>query len=91
MSWRTLSDSYYVVDDVLQLPPSQKRRIEREFATEDDRKKAAVMYWLRSHPYASWRLLITQLDWKRKHAVANDLQQYAEKLTGMLSSYLYYH
>ena len=42
-----------------------------------------------NNPYASWRWLITRLDWKGEHAVADQICGYAEKLTGMLGSSLY--
>ena len=88
VSWETLST---YAGGVLELPDSQKTKIEREYTTEDDSKNAGITYWTWNHPYSSWRLLITQLDWKGEHAVADKLHHHAEKLTGMLSSYLYYH
>ena len=87
VSWETLSR----IGGVLELPDSQTEKIEREYTTEDDRKKAGITYWTWNHPYSSWRLLIRQLDWNKEHAVADKLRHYAEKLTGMLSSYLCYH
>ena len=91
VSWKTLCGTTLITGGVLELYSSQKTKIEREYATEDECKKAGITYWTWNHPYSSWRLLITQLDWKKEHAVADKLRQYAEKLTGMLSSYLYYH
>ena len=61
------------------------------YASEEERKRAGVMYWVDHHPYASYRLLITQLDKEEKHSLANQIHQYAEKVTGMLSSILYCH
>ena len=72
---------------ILQLPESERGRIERMYASEEERKSAGVMYWVDHHPYASWRLLITQLDWQRKHSLANRIHLYAEKVTGMLKLY----
>ena len=97
VSWETLSGTYYDDDvlelhgGVLDLHSSQKTKIEREYTTEDDRKKTGITYWTWNHPYSSWRFLITKLDEEREHAVADKLHHHAEKLTGMLSSYLYYH
>ena len=94
VSWETLSwgsvslsGSTIVTDGVLELQPSQKRKIEREYTTEDDRKNAGISYWTWNHPYSSWRLLIIRLDRVNEHEVAEKLRKYAEKLTGMLSSY----
>ena len=53
---------------------------------EEERKSAGVLWWVDHHPLASWRLLITRLDKEGKHSLANRIHQYAEKVTGMLSS-----
>ena len=74
---------------ILQLPGSQVERIERMYVSKEECKRAGVMYWVDHHPYASWRLLITQLDREGEHSLATKIHQYAEKLTGMCSSILY--
>ena len=76
---------------ILHLPSSQVDRIERMYASGEERKRAGVLYWVDHHPYASWRLLITQLDCNGIHSLANRIHQYAEKVTGMLSSIFYCH
>ena len=69
--------------DVLAIHFSQQRKIESEFASEDQRRTAAVNFYLHDHPYASWRHIIRKLDsWGEHHKI----QHYAEKLTGMLIS-----
>ena len=73
-------------DGVLQLPPSQWRKIGGKYAGETERKREGVKNWLWNHPYASWRLIIIRLDWMKEHAVADQIRGYAEKLTGMLGS-----
>ena len=70
-------------DLVLYIPSSQQRKIENEFANEDQRRTAAVNFYLHNHPYASWRQIIRSLDWCGEH---HKIQHYAEKLTGMLIS-----
>ena len=77
--------------DVLLLPHSQRRKIENEYATENQRRNAAVHFWLFSDPYASWRRLIRQLDDYGQHAVVERIRDYAEKLSGMLVSCLCCH
>ena len=76
---------------VLDLPRSEGQRIVGMYISEEERKSAGVLWWVDHHPLASWRLLITQLDWAGKHSLANRIHQYAEKVTGMLSSVLYCH
>ena len=74
---------------VLDLPMSEGYRIEETYVSEEERKSAGVLWWVDHHPLASWRLLIIQLDREGKHSLANWIHQYAEKVTGMLSSVLY--
>ena len=69
---------------VLQLPYSQQTRIEDDYSQEERRRKEAVLFWLDCHPYASWRLLIKQLDDWEEHSVAECLHSYAEEVSGML-------
>ena len=83
VEWKTLRW------EVLRLPHSQQRSIERTHAGETERKREGFKYWLWNHPYASWRWLIIRLDEQREHAVADQIRGYAEKLTGMLGSSLY--
>ena len=90
VSWQTLSNKKRLSDGkttiwfgVLQLPESQRHKIEAEYSTEDERRTAAVRYWLASDPYASWRRLIRELDAFEEHAMAKQILRYAEKLTGM--------
>ena len=90
VSWQTLSNRKWLSGGttisfgVLCLPESQLRKIEAEYSTEDERRTAAVRYWLASDPYASWRRLIIQLHRYEEHAVAKQILSYAEKLTGMI-------
>ena len=101
LDWKTLCNTRMVIissfsshgklDGILDLPVSEGRRIERLYVLEEECKSAGVLWWVDHHPLASWRLLITQLDRNGKHSLANRIHQYAEKVTGMLSSVLYCH
>ena len=84
ITWDTLCD-------VLILPRSQRYKIENEYATENQRRNAAVHFWLFSDPCASWRRIIRQYNVYGQHAVVERIRDYAEKLTGMLVSCLYCH
>ena len=81
--------NWEILQPVLQLPGSQRFKIKEKYAGETERKREGVKYWLWNCPYASWRMLITQLDWFGEHAVADQIRGYAEKLTGMLGKSLY--
>ena len=50
---QTGSDGGYTFPGIL-LSASQRHKIEAEFATEDQRRNAAIQLWLVSDPYASW-------------------------------------
>ena len=76
VKWKTLQF-------VLELPNSEKCKIEEIYAGETERKREGVKYWLWNHAYASWRLLITRFDQRKEYAVADQIRGYAEKLTGM--------
>ena len=83
MKWEKLGGG------VLYLPYSQWQKIGAKYTEEAKRKKEGIRYWMWNFPYASWRWLITRLDLKGEHAVADQIRGYAEKLTGMLGSSLY--
>ena len=76
---------------ILELPWSEKERIERMYVLEEERKSEGVLFWMTHHPLSSWRLLIFQLDRKEKDSLANRIHQYAENVIGMLSNILYCH
>ena len=88
VSWKTLCDTKSFPlgthSGILEFPVTEGQRIERMHTSEKERKSAGVVFWVDCHPYASWRLLITQLDKERKHSLANQIVQYAEKVTGKL-------
>ena len=58
--------------------------METKYPTETERKEVAIRFWFWNHPYASWRLLITKLEWMDQQEVASKLHRYAERLTGRL-------
>ena len=68
---------------ILQLPSSKCREIEGDFTADDERKSAAISFYLSNYPFASWRHLITRLDVFGEHSAAARIQPFAEKLTGM--------
>ena len=96
VNWETLCDTRLyatggIIVGVLELPESEVLRIERMYVSEEERKSAGVSWWVDHHPLASWRLLIIRFDKKRKHSLANQIRQYAEKVTSMLSGVLCCH
>ena len=85
VDWKTLcnySIEHKTFSGILDLPESQGERIERIYVSEEEQKSEGVSFWVNNHPYASWRLLIVEFDEKQQHSVANQIHQYAEKVTG---------
>ena len=79
--------SLYDVPYMLYIPRAKLAAIKSEFSTNKECLRALIQYWLLRDPYASWRRLIIQLDWKSSineaaAAAANSIRNYAEKLTG---------
>ena len=72
------------VCDMLSIPDAKLDAIKSEFSTDKERLRALIQYWLLRDPYASWRRLIMELDWKYEDSkiAANSIRNYAEKLTG---------
>lgn len=73
---------YEVLLLVLEIPSVTKTAIENKYTTTDERKNAAVHYFVHNHPYASWRLLISNFDQKYVSGVADKMSHLAEKLMG---------
>lgn len=73
---------YEVLLLVLEIPSVSKTAIENKYTTTDERKSAAVHYFVHNHPYASWRLLILNFDQKYVSGVADKMSHLAEKLMG---------
>ena len=73
---------YEVLLLVLEIPSVTKTAIENKYTTTDERKSAAVHYFVHNHPYASWRLLISNFDQKYVSGVADKMSHLAEKIMG---------
>ena len=80
----TTTGGGYQFSGALRLPYSQRRKIEAECTTEDQKKNASLHFWLVSDPYASWRRLILHLHILEEHEMARRIYSFAEKLTGMI-------
>ena len=67
----------------LYIPWSKEEEIRQNFPHEMDQKKQAISYWINTDPLASWRRLITALDWMSETKLADSLRSNAEPLTGI--------
>ena len=64
------------------IPKSKQKEIRRNYLDEIDQKKQAISYWINTDPLASWRRLITALDWVEEDQLADSIRPNAEPLTG---------
>ena len=71
--------------DRLYIPQSKQDEIRRNFPDEMEQKRQAISYWINTDPLASWRRLITALDWMRETKVADSIRSNAEPLTGIVT------
>ena len=61
--------------------PASKQMDIRKFPFAKQ-KEEAVSYWINTDPLASWRRLITALDWIRQSQLADSIRPNSEPLTG---------
>ena len=64
------------------IPESKQEEIRRNYLDEIEQKKQAISYWINNDPVASWRRLITALDWADEGQLADSIRHNAEPLTG---------
>ena len=64
------------------IPESKQEEIRHNYLDEVEQKKQAISYWINTDPLASWRRLITALDWVDEGQLADSIRHNAEPLTG---------
>ena len=74
--------------DVLYIPKSKQEEIRQKFADPMEQKKQSICYWINTDALASWRRLITALDWMRQSHLADSIRPNAEPLTGSHQIYI---
>ena len=72
----------------LYIPESKQEEIRQKFADEMEQKNQSICYWINTDPLASWRRLITALDWMRQSHLADSIRPNAEPLTGSHQIYI---
>ena len=63
------------------IPVSKQEEIRRNYLDKVEQKKQAISYWINNDPLASWRRLITALDWAEEDQLADSIRHNAEPLT----------
>ena len=72
----------------LYIPKSKQEEIRQKFADPMEQKKQSICYWINTDPLASWRRLITALDWMQQSHLADSIRPNAEPLTGSHQIYI---
>ena len=72
----------YISDDKM-------KAIRETYSDPDEQKRQLILYWITTDPLASWRRLISRLDWMRQSPVADAIRDYAEPLAGAICNVMY--
>ena len=74
--------------DQLEVPDAVMDLIASECISDSECLRKALRYWIQRDPLASWRRLISRLDWSDGdiRRVAHDVRSLAEELTGQCYS-----
>ena len=64
----------------LYIPEEKMEEIQRVYSDPEEQKRQLILYWMSTDPLASWRRLITQLDWMDQSPVADAIRDFAEPL-----------
>ena len=72
----------YISDDKM-------KAIRETYSDPDEQKRQLILYWITTDPLASWRRLISRLDWMSQSPVADAIRDYAEPLAGAICNIMY--
>ena len=64
------------------IPVSKQEEIRCNYLDKVEQKRQAISYWINTDPLASWRRLITALDWSDEGQLADSIRHNAEPLPG---------
>ena len=66
----------------LSVPHHKLSEIKRQHATQANRTRATIAYWLSVDPTPSWRRVVWALEGSKEHKAAERVKPYVEPLTG---------
>ena len=66
--------------DRLYISKEKMKEIQQLYSDPEEQKRQLIIYWMSTDPLASWRRLITQLDWMNQSPVADAIRDFAEPL-----------
>ena len=64
----------------LDISKEKMEEIQHVYSDPEEQKRQLILYWMSTDPLASWRRLITRLDWMSQSPVADAIRDFAEPL-----------
>ena len=64
----------------LHISKGKRDEIQQMYFDPEEQKRQLILYWMSTDPLASWRRLITVLDWIGQSPVADGIRDFAEPL-----------
>ena len=64
----------------LYISGEKREEIQQLYSDPEEQKRQLIIYWMSTDPLASWRRLITRLDYIRQSPVADAIRDFAEPL-----------
>ena len=66
--------------DNLYISQEKRKEIQQLYSDPEEQKRQLIIHWMSTDPLASWRRLITQLDYTEQSPVADAIRDFAEPL-----------
>ena len=73
----------------LYISKDKRTTIREAYTDPDEQKRQLILYWITTDPLASWRRLISRLDWMLQDPVADAIRDYVEPLAGAICNVMY--
>ena len=64
----------------LYISEEKRDEIQQTYSDPEEQKRQLIIYWMSTDPLASWRRLITELDYMGQSPVADGIRDFAEPL-----------
>ena len=73
----------------LYISEDKRTTLRETYSDPDEQKRQLILYWITTDPLASWRRLISRLDWMTQDPVADAIRDYTEPLAGAICNFMY--
>ena len=64
----------------LYISEEKRKEIQLVYSDPEEQRRQLILYWMSTDPLASWRRLITRLDWMSQSPVADGIRDFVEPL-----------